>query len=1050
MLLHCYVHMVAHQSLNMPHTVTAFREFLLGSFAFDESVALDLLAEYGLTMLLLDFAMARGLVADALGRLVSKGRLPVALTLLTQLVSRGFSAHVLQAAQGGVLSSLMAEAVMQVLVTKPELVTRHITLIKRQITSLDLPLLLQLAAILDPSQGSVRNLVRRQASSLHRAASLTSIASFTSNIGDLADGNQDGVSLLSQALEVFLLTVLHINCHRGNQESLTADLILSDPTQRQDTEGVEEGAEDGGHQSLALQFALSSCGSHHTAVVRDGDLYTWGRTAHGRLGHGDLVREGSVSAPVCVQTFSMLQIRVEAVACGGEHTLAITQQGVYGWGNSRYGQVGVGTRHVYHRPMLLEALLSHTCVALHCGQYHSLAITADCRVWSWGWGVHGQLGHGDPEDQLFPKVIKRMSSKNIVRAAAGYCHSLVLSDMGEVWSFGCGYFGQLGIGGTHKRTSPVLIKSFSEPVSAIGTKYFHSIAVTVSNKVYSWGCHPHNLRYAANSMRRSRQMGQMAAPTGDGMEMFHLPSPVDTTFVHSKVVQVSCGSLHTCLLTIEGEVYVWGRNLEGQLGTGTRQDERVPKMLTRINDQHVIHLSAGGEFNMALDNDLLLWVWGKNDAGQLGLVKSALPGHGHKKGVSQMQSWRQSNLVTSDVVIPTAHRGLPPVNVMGQARWCTGSLQGPTAAVQTTQWVEEGGGGGEDVLIPSLQSVSPSDLPYHSKVIPLVVKYLGDYMDRTAMLQHCVDLHDWFTAAHLCTLEDSHIQALCYRLMGLGEVTSDLSQDSFADLSAKVVSHHLRLALEDVSGATLGEKQLSTLCMQITNHWLDKQLPMAQLEQLLESHLPHLAPHLASLLFRCEGPRKDSSGTNQHYCQHFTSAFCLLVLNTVLSDHSPATRQLLSSWLPQEIHKHDGGKTSCEAGSTPDKALSLQPQSNLIPYQRVWQDIVRSVSKSSSSADCIPLTRSQLDHLHSHSADAEGDKKRSHDAEAGAVVLFTCGHHFSQSAFNNVVLATSLQKLGAGSSDKLPATAALLQQYYGREGLLPLACPKCVLNVLRA
>lgn len=62
---------------------------------------------------------------------------------------------------------------MQVLVTKPELVTRHITLIKRQITSLDLPLLLQLAAILDPSQGSVRNLVRRQASSLHRLISLS-------------------------------------------------------------------------------------------------------------------------------------------------------------------------------------------------------------------------------------------------------------------------------------------------------------------------------------------------------------------------------------------------------------------------------------------------------------------------------------------------------------------------------------------------------------------------------------------------------------------------------------------------------------------------------------------------------------------------------------------------------------------------------------------------------------------------------------------------------------------------------------------------------------
>ena len=47
-----------------------------------------------------------------------------------------------------------------------------------------------------------------------------------------------------------------------------------------------------------------------------------------RLGHGDLVMEGSVSAPACVQTFHMLHIRVEAVSCGGEHTLAITQQGV--------------------------------------------------------------------------------------------------------------------------------------------------------------------------------------------------------------------------------------------------------------------------------------------------------------------------------------------------------------------------------------------------------------------------------------------------------------------------------------------------------------------------------------------------------------------------------------------------------------------------------------------------------------------------------------------------------------------------------------------------
>ena len=69
---------------------------------------------------------------------------------------------------GGVLSSLLGEAVTRVLVTRPELARRHVTLVKRHLPALDPPLLLPLAALLDPSQGAVRTLLRRQASSLHR------------------------------------------------------------------------------------------------------------------------------------------------------------------------------------------------------------------------------------------------------------------------------------------------------------------------------------------------------------------------------------------------------------------------------------------------------------------------------------------------------------------------------------------------------------------------------------------------------------------------------------------------------------------------------------------------------------------------------------------------------------------------------------------------------------------------------------------------------------------------------------------------------------------
>jgi hypothetical protein len=84
------------------------------------------------------------------------------------LISFSFFSFFLFFFPGGVLSSMLAESVLQVLVSGPDLVTRHTSLVTRHLPDLDLDTLLQLAAILDPSQGAVRGLVRGQASSLHR------------------------------------------------------------------------------------------------------------------------------------------------------------------------------------------------------------------------------------------------------------------------------------------------------------------------------------------------------------------------------------------------------------------------------------------------------------------------------------------------------------------------------------------------------------------------------------------------------------------------------------------------------------------------------------------------------------------------------------------------------------------------------------------------------------------------------------------------------------------------------------------------------------------
>ena len=89
---------------------------------------------------------------------------------------------------------------------------------------------------------------------------------------------------------------------------------------------------------------------------------------------------------------------------------------------------GCGARGRVYRQLGHEDQSVHSSTCVYIMERWTCASVRH-RVWSWGWGVHGQLGHGDPEDQLFPKCIQELSGRNIIRAAAGYCHSLVLGEL---------------------------------------------------------------------------------------------------------------------------------------------------------------------------------------------------------------------------------------------------------------------------------------------------------------------------------------------------------------------------------------------------------------------------------------------------------------------------------------------------------------------------------------------------------------------------------------------------------------------------------------------
>ena len=83
---------------------------------------------------------------------------------------------------------------------------------------------------------------------------------------------------------------------------------------------------------------------------------------------------------------------------------------------------------------------------MSAGEHHSLALTADGAVWSWGWGAFGRLGHGHTQSQLLPKKVEAFAGQRVVAVSAAQYHSLAVTADGAVFTWGEGEHGCLGHG----------------------------------------------------------------------------------------------------------------------------------------------------------------------------------------------------------------------------------------------------------------------------------------------------------------------------------------------------------------------------------------------------------------------------------------------------------------------------------------------------------------------------------------------------------------------------------------------------------------------------
>jgi len=234
--------------------------------------------------------------------------------------------------------------------------------------------------------------------------------------------------------------------------------------------------------------SVSACMAHTLVLTKAGGVLSFGEGSDGKLGHGN---EDDVFEPTPIE--ALRGTRVLAVTAGCRHSLAVTDTGeVFSFGSGQYGRLGHGDQEISYVPILIEALRGVRVVAASAGEYHSLVLSTAGQVYSFGMGSDGQLGHRDDfANQLLPKLIESQPPFSAV--SAGRSHSLALSTAGEVYSFGDGENGQLGHCTIDCLCEPdnIMLSAYS-PVhgmrfTAVEAGEEHSFAITDKGELYAWG-----------------------------------------------------------------------------------------------------------------------------------------------------------------------------------------------------------------------------------------------------------------------------------------------------------------------------------------------------------------------------------------------------------------------------------------------------------------------------------------------------------------------------------------------------------------------------------
>ncbi|KAK6181203.1 hypothetical protein SNE40_009113 [Patella caerulea] len=365
--------------------------------------------------------------------------------------------------------------------------------------------------------------------------------------------------------------------------------------------------------SVARRARLTACSVSETTVpvvkAQMCEVYVWG---------------GGKITPQKVEFFTKEKSPIQ-VECGESHFAVVTvEKEVFTWANSQggssmVGQLGHGDTAGYKIPKLVEGLSGIPVKQVSCGTDFTICVTDDGKLYGFGSDYYGCVGcdTSEEDDILSPIPINYFTSIPIEEISCGDSHCVALTKAGDVYTWGCGEFGRLGLGSEDDHTTPQKV--------AIPGKHFIKHVCAGSDGTFLIAT---NGRLLASGSNENNKLGFNSPTSGlrkRKKKVFDIPCKYMFSTVkplsRQHIISVSPGTSHSACIDIYGCLYTFGCNKYGQLGLG---DYKKRSTLNRVGgvlvSKKVEKVSCGDGFTVAATDDSQLYSWGNGENGKLGAI----------------------------------------------------------------------------------------------------------------------------------------------------------------------------------------------------------------------------------------------------------------------------------------------------------------------------------------------------------------------------------------------------------------------------------------------